>query len=103
MQHNAKTILSLVGDKSKFRLAQVYFNSGMPDYRDCKYFKISDSDIICSVISRKNRVGTPIEYIDSVDTGEKIPKTKQDNYFVRLIRELIWKCGVIDYDNFIRG
>ena len=92
---NGRTIINLVGNNDLFELAQLYFSPDVPDYRDCKYFRITDDDILKSLLLRKpGRIVKcrASEKDETSGTYKKI-KSRRNNQFLRFIRQKLWGLG----------
>ncbi len=101
-QHNSKTILSLVDNKLDFSLAQLFFSSGTPSYHHCKYYRISDSQLVQSIKKWSIKAGEPVIASSEQCSDNPSSKVNPSNYFMRLCREVIWKIGSIDYERLFR-
>ncbi len=97
-QHNAKTILSLLGNKNVFSIRQVYFRDDEPSYPDCSYFKVTDREVLRSIIPFERKAGMRVGTLKEKKYDNKnSPVVPTNSYVKRLARELVWKVGRIDY------
>jgi glycosyltransferase involved in cell wall biosynthesis len=104
VQNNGKTLLSLLGHNKNVSLRQVFFRDDTPDYNNCKYYKITDQQILRSVLPWNPSAGcevfAPQTITSSVKKNSEIQQTSTNSHLKRLIRDLIWKLGHIDFKRF---
>ncbi len=93
-QHNAKTILSLLGNTDAFNIRQVYLKDGVPDYENATYYRISDGDILRSLLHPFPLAGEEVMPVSSLRQHNQSKKTSRSE-FARLAREFMWKLGRI--------
>lgn len=98
--NNGKTLASFFDRYPSKKIAQLYFNSEVPtDTYYNNYFRITDSEIVKSVVGNRNDVG---EKINAVKTHENHELSKgihnfinsiKNNNIARIVREFFWKSG----------
>ncbi len=85
------------------RVAQIYLKSDLPDTPVCsRFFQISENAVIKSVINRRavgrevgNSTAVDIDTQRSIEAEKALYKYahKKKNWFLTVVRELIWKTG----------
>ena len=98
-QHNAKTILSLLGNHEEFSLRQLFFRDGVPTYLDCDYYKITDRQMLNSIPFWRQSAGCHIDVPcvnDNTDEHHGPHHVSPSSYLKRLLREIIWIIGRVD-------
>ena len=98
-QHNAKTVLSLLGNTDLFSLRQIYFRDDSPTFQFCDYYKITDRQVLKSVFFPSKKAGQPIVATDFFNNApiSITPPVPTNSYMKRLLREIVWKLGHINY------
>lgn len=100
-QNMGKTLCSLFGAFDKNDLVQLYLYPSIPNLDFCKsYYRITDNDIIQSIINRKRCGGIvePIyineefELFESKKIRDQYTRIKRGEY-MRFARDIIWKMG----------
>lgn len=95
IQHNGKTLASIIKGIRDDNIYQIYLNNAIPDFSDkCHYYNISEIEIIRAILN-KEKCGIEVKPQKNVSTynynaGSKIKKSN----LVRLLRELIWKSNI---------
>jgi len=97
-QCNGRTLINLVQNWDKDKIAQIYMSNDYPNYENCsKYFRITDNDLLCSLIGKKNGKSVNVEKnIDKECKGSNIYNwtlKKRKNYLARYIRVFLWNLG----------
>ena len=85
-----KTIHSLIQSLPKENVAQLYFNSEIPDIEGYRYFSLSDGAVFKSRFGLSKKGGS-VSGVSGEDIKQLkksiIPKTQ----FLRMLREAVWK------------
>ena len=97
-----KTIASLFSSFDKNELMQLYLYPSLPNIDVCgDYFRITDRDIINSLLKRE-KCGRVIEQsevkedntlYESLREADEYKKIKRDSQFIRHIRDRVWQIG----------
>ena len=96
-KNNGKTLLSFFKDVAKKNLQQIFFSGEAPDC-DCArgYFRISDSDVVKSIIKPGKKAGSIINYETGIkatpSSNQKAKATTllREYESIRLLREVAW-------------
>lgn len=94
--NNGKTIESFFLEWDKEFIGQLYFYNELPESKVCKnFFRITDSDILKKIKSRKNKCGERV--FNNINGGKESSPlhpvySKKYNKLpiVRLLREILW-------------
>lgn len=96
--NNGKTLASFFDDYPSEKISQLYFSSEIPSSNNCyNYFKISDKDILESVVSKNKLTGKKVSLtvnsntINSDAVSGKFRNIAKESNFLRLFREFFWK------------
>jgi hypothetical protein len=96
--NNGKTLASFFDNYPAENIAQLYFNSELPNItRYNNYYRITDVDVIKSILNKNNICGSRIDL--EYDLKTMVPEEKNvalvdklKNYNIaRLVREFFWK------------
>lgn len=100
-QNMGKTLVSLFGAFKRTELVQLYLYPSIPKINFCKsYYRITDNDVIRSIL-RRNKCGGIVEPIltdvgsglfESDKTRAQYAKTGRGEY-MRFARDILWKFG----------
>ena len=97
-QPNAKTVLSLLDDESEFNLYQVFFRDDIPTFERCKYFRVTDNDVLHSIY-RQKKAGSEVSPKANVITyASAMQPVSSGKYLTRFAREIMWMLGRIDWN-----
>ncbi|HHX67513.1 MAG TPA: glycosyltransferase family 4 protein [Gallicola sp.] len=105
-RNSGSTYTSIFASWPRDKISQLYCRPDKPDNTICeRYFQISDKDILQSIFSFNKRAGKCFN-TSSLDKKNKPSKEKKiislirnsDSYVLRIIRELLWAIGRIDYE-----
>lgn len=97
----ANSWATLLENYDSENIASIYIRDEIPDSEICsRYFCISESKVIKSILKRKIKTGTEVEAYSQADEkalsehNERYAKfTKKRRYSMLLARELVWKMG----------
>lgn len=100
----ANTFSSLFANYPAECLANVYIREELPDSPCCsRYFRISENQVIKSVLKRKTKTGQEVEACQQsteadekmlADSRELYNKNRKKRSFLKLfVREILWKFG----------
>ncbi|MEG1151055.1 MAG: hypothetical protein RSC93_08425 [Erysipelotrichaceae bacterium] len=93
--NNGKTLANIFKDYPKCNIAQLYLYPEFPDnaqYSNIKYYRITDSDVIRSILNRGKKCGSIVSIKVNVKSqNKKIYKLKLKNLSsLRLGRDILW-------------
>ncbi|MBS9404061.1 hypothetical protein KG088_10505 [Halomonas sp. TRM85114] len=100
--NNGKTLLSIFKSVPKECVAQLYFSSEVPEKGlASSYYRISDSDVLKSILSRPSSRRAGGEALLRTSDFEGVPYSKpivdmrsiRDFEVSRIVRELVWKLA----------
>lgn len=96
--NNGKTLASFFDKYPADKIAQLYFNSEIPNNFYCKkFFRITDRDILKSFVRKDGSCGTQISSYTNTEDNERRIKSEKiiDNIknfnIPRIAREIFWK------------
>ena len=97
-QNMGKTLMTLFSQFDKSEIMQLFFHPSVPMVDICSdYYRITDKDVIKSLIKRKSCGATIFPSLghESIvfDAGVARKKVKQSNYFLRRLRDVLWQLS----------
>ncbi len=100
-QNMGKTFLSLFNQFKKNELMQIYLYPSVPNVDVCKsYFRITDADVLRSVIKRRHcgfeifaDVRSSGGLFESADTEKRYNAINRKSSLARRVRDMVWKLG----------
>ena len=101
-QHNAKTILSLLGDKELFSVRQIFLKDGSPGYKSAEYYRLTDREVLRSIVHPSNMAGSEVQPNKLSVESQNNNRTIKHSEISRFLREILWNFGKIDYERMFK-
>lgn len=99
----SNTFSTLLEGIKDVQIANIYFRAGLPDSKvGNRYFQITESNVIKSILKRNIQTGKEIESCDEIarETNQSLSEKKRYAFFLKHRnplflwgRELLWKLG----------